>query len=231
MNLAVDGLIGRQVPPDELARLLGYPPGRVLSDEASTLATEALDWYGNNGQPRVVAVEHRLEAIRGDRLLLANGAMLQSVSLARHYTAAKVEGLVAVQITAGSEVDAEVGARWRRQRPDAGYFLDRLAAAVVEHLTRWTQVRLCHEQESEGMSVTSHYSPGYRGWDIDQQRVLYPLTTTGTTMVTLLDSGMLSPKHSMLAVYGLGPNAVTSASPCRSCDFTPCDFRRHAKAS
>ena len=230
MNFAVEGLIVRQVSSHELARLLGYPPGHSLSEEASALVTEALDWYAGNGRPRVVAAEHRLEAIRDDRVLL-DGITFQSGALADRFRKAEAASLVAVQITAGTEVDEEVSARWRRERPDAGYFLDRLAAAVVEHLTRWMQARLCLEKEAEGLSVTSHYSPGYRGWDIDQQSVLYPLTSTGPTTVMLLDSGMLFPKHSMLAVYGVGPNAVESTSPCRTCDFTPCDFRRYAHAS
>jgi hypothetical protein len=36
-------------------------------------------------------------------------------------------------ITAGSEVEDEVAKLWKAERVDEAYFLDRLAAAVVEH--------------------------------------------------------------------------------------------------
>ena len=46
--------------------------------------------------------------------------------------------------------------------------------------------------------------------------------------LTLLDSGMLTPKNSLLAVRGLTRQAVapTAADACRACDLSPCSFRR-----
>lgn len=108
-----------------------------------------------------------------------------------------------VAITAGAEVEAEIARRWQDDRVDEAYFLDRFAAAVVEHLARSVGV-----------------SPGLEGWDLEQHfelmRILGP-----EAPVELLHSGMLKPVHSVLA-------RITGESvTCPRCDFR-CDFRRTA---
>ncbi len=110
-------------------------------------------------------------------------------------------------ITAGSEVEEEVAKLWEADRVDEAYFLDRLAAAVVEHLAA---------------SLGSYRSPGHRGFPIEEQSKLYALVEPEE--IELLPSGMLKPKNSILATYGPG-NA--SGSPCPRCSFR-CSFRRKA---
>ena len=113
-----------------------------------------------------------------------------------------VRGSVAA-LTAGAEVEAEIARRWRDDRVDEAYFLDRLAAGIVEHLARSTAV-----------------SPGAGGWDVarhfELMNVLGP-----EAPVELLPSGMLKPVHSMVAVV------TGEFSTCSECDFL-CNFRRMA---
>ena len=110
-------------------------------------------------------------------------------------------------ITAGSDVEDEVARLWREERVDEAYFLDRLAAAVVEHLAA---------------SLGNGRSPGHRGFPIEAQEKLYALVEPEE--IELLPSGMLRPVHSLLAVYGLED---ASLSPCSRCDWR-CSFRRKA---
>jgi hypothetical protein len=110
-------------------------------------------------------------------------------------------------ITAGSEVEAEVARLWAAERVDEAYFLDRLAAAVVEHLA---------------LSLGHGRSPGHKGFPLEDQPKLYALVEPDG--IELLPSGMLRPVHSLLAVYG--PEDA-SLSPCSRCDFR-CRYRRKA---
>jgi hypothetical protein len=108
-----------------------------------------------------------------------------------------------VAITAGVEVEDEIGRRWRDQRVDEAYFLDRLATGVVEHLAR-----------SIGIS------PGPGGWDLERHPAL--IAELGTEApVELLPSGMLKPVHSMLALV------TGDSTTCVRCSFR-CEFRRTA---
>lgn len=110
-------------------------------------------------------------------------------------------------ITAGSEVEQEIAKLWATDRVDEAYFLDRLAAAVVEHLA---------------LSLGNGRSPGHRGFPIEEQPKLYALLAPSA--IELLPSGMLRPTHSLLAVYGAEDPSV---SPCSRCDFR-CSYRRKA---
>ncbi len=110
-------------------------------------------------------------------------------------------------ITAGREVEDEIANLWEADRVDEAYFLDRLAAAVVEHLAA---------------SLGNGRSPGHGGFGIEEQAKLHRLVAPEG--VELLPSGMLRPVHSLLAVYG--PEEASS-SPCSRCDWR-CSFRRKA---
>ena len=57
------------------------------------------------------------------------------------------------------------------------------------------------------MSVLPHYSPGYPEWDIAEQPRLFELLKLGAAKtpcaIEVLESGMLRPKKSLLAVFGV----------------------------
>jgi hypothetical protein len=110
-------------------------------------------------------------------------------------------------VTAGSEVEEQVMRLWAEERVDEAYFLDRLAAAVVEHLAA---------------SLGKPRSPGHRGFPLEVQfRLFAELAPPG---MKILPSGMLSPKNSLLAVYRADDGG---GSPCLDCDWR-CSFRRKA---
>jgi hypothetical protein len=99
-----------------------------------------------------------------------------------------------------------------------------------------TGARLCAWAESRQVAVLPHYSPGYAEWDIAQQpRLLELIKQTRKHalpwQVTTLDSGMLRPKKSLLAVFGVTKQIervkkLTSLVPCENCSFGACQYRR-----
>lgn len=109
--------------------------------------------------------------------------------------------------TAGVEVEREVARRWEEGRVDEAYFLDRLAASVVEAMA----------------SEHPHQSPGTGSVPLSEQRALYERLGSAAP-VEMLPSGMLRPVHSLLALL---TDASTGLTSCSSCDFR-CSFRRRA---
>jgi hypothetical protein len=110
------------------------------------------------------------------------------------------------------------------------------ASAVVERLATMAGARLCDWAEQRGMAVLPHLSPGYSEWDIaEQPRLLALLKQTRSeqfpSRVEVLDTGMLRPKKTLLAVFGLTSHKdrlerLTSLIPCERCSFGPCQYRR-----
>jgi hypothetical protein len=107
---------------------------------------------------------------------------------------------------------------------------------VVEHLATLTGARLCDWAEQHERSVLPHYSPGYPEWDVaEQPRLLELIKRTHhaplPSALDALDSGMLRPRKSLLAVFGLTHHRdrlrrLTDLVPCENCSFGPCQYRR-----
>jgi hypothetical protein len=146
--------------------------------------------------------------LEGDVLARAEGAIEWYRRHGKPNVCTRVVGdEIVAAITAGKEVENEIANLWEADRVDEAYFLDRLAAAVVEHFAA---------------SLGNGRSPGHRGFGIEEQSKLHALLEPEG--IELLPSGMLRPVHSLLAVYG---PEDSSLSPCARCDFR-CSFRRKA---
>jgi hypothetical protein len=176
----------------------------------------------------------RLDLVRADDsgVALANGAVFHGRAFSDRLSAGGAHAVVALALTAGTWVEAEAKRLWQAGRPDESYFLDRLGAAVAEQLLRWASVWACRTAEAEGETVLFHLSPGCGGWPFSEQPTLLGLVADGGSRsigpVTMLESGGLTPAHSLLAVLALTrlPAASTPADACRDCDLPGCAFRR-----
>lgn len=223
------------VSPEEYARLLGYPRGWVLEGRARELADWAREWYAKNGRPWIYARQAEDFALAGDSIHL-DGMPFTSKRLQNTLERAEAHSAILVAVGAGAEAEEEAHRRWADEKPDEYFFLEMFGSAVVEHLTTATGARLCDWAEQREMAVLPHYSPGYPEWDVaEQARLLKLIKQTRNeslpSPVDVLDSGMLRPKKTLLAVFGLTRHTerlrrLTSLVPCESCSFGPCQYRR-----
>jgi hypothetical protein len=219
----------------EYLRLLGYPPGTELQERALELATWAREWYSARGRPWVRAA--RIDEVATvDGGLTIGGRRFSPSRLCRLVADAGATSAVVAAVSAGVEAEAYAQALWEDGKPDEYFFLEVYASAVVEHLVMMTGARLCAAADAERLAVLPHDSPGYPGWDIGEQSSLLALIQTSGAAtrplaLDVLDSGMLRPKKSLLAVFGLSPHLerverLTTLVPCDSCALRNCAFRR-----
>jgi hypothetical protein len=225
------------VHTEEYVRLLGYPRGWVLEGRALELASWAREWYAQNGRPWVYARQAESFEI-ADKSIHVDGATFTSKRLQDTLQQADAHSVVLVAVGAGPEAEEESHRRWTDQKPDEYFFLEIFASAVVEHLATTTGARLCDWAEQHDMAVLPNYSPGYPEWDVaEQPRLLELLKRTRKepfpSTVEAFDSGMLRPKKTLLAVFGLTHHTdrlrrLTDLVPCENCSFGPCQYRRAA---
>jgi hypothetical protein len=86
------------------------------------------------------------------------------------------------------------------------------------------------------MAVLPHYSPGYPGWNIEDQVQLWDLIRRRSpkefaAAIHVFDTGMLFPKKSLLAIFGITRrlDRVRNRAhlvPCENCSLQPCQYRR-----
>lgn len=228
----VDSMPSVSVDPAEYNRLLGYPRGHVLDGRALELAEWARAWYAEHGRPWVYARE--AEDVHVDPgVVRVEDATFRSPRLERTLREAGAHGAMLVAVSAGPEIERRAHEAWLAERPDEYFFLEMFGSAVVEHLATTTGAKLCGWADAQAMAVLPHYSPGYPEWDISEQAGLLALMERDDLPGTIdvLESGMLRPKKSLLAVFGLTRHVervrpLSGLVPCENCSFTPCQFRR-----
>jgi hypothetical protein len=162
-----------------------------------------------------------------------DGVTFTSARLSRVLAQAGAHAAVLVAVSAGPEIERQAQQAWLEEKPDEYFFLEMFGSAVVEHLVTMTGARLCAWADGQGEAVLPHYSPGYPDWDIADQAALLSLVE-GEGLpgaLEVLDSGMLRPKKSLLAVFGITTHTervrrLTDLVPCHRCAYARCQFRR-----
>lgn len=221
----------------EYLRLLGYPRGHVMPERAQDLAQEARAWYADHGRPWFYLRRCRTERLAQETILLG-GTSFRGLGLAGEV--ADGAGAFVVAVSAGLEVDAHAQRLWHERRPDAYFFLETYASAVVEGLLRAVRQRLGLWVRGCGMALGAGVSPGFPGFDLGQQERLLGMIRAGARgglpgHLEALSTGMLRPKKSLLAVIGMAKgareragrgNCGGEAGLCERCSLTRCAYRR-----
>ena len=221
------------VPEEEVARLLGYPPGRELAGDARALADAARAWSAEHARPRILAelldVTGLDAATTQWRSPHGSGAF-RSADLARRLADARAHGLFAVAVTAGPELERELERLGGTGDQVEAAFLDRFAAALVEWLVHAAGLELERVAAAEGASLLPPRSPGREDWQLEDQSRLLGAFDAELPDLRLLSSGMLVPRNSLLTVFGLTrhvvPHGAGGSVPCADCSWSPCAFRR-----
>lgn len=218
----------------EYRRVLGYPKDHPLTGRALELAQWAEGWYAAHGRPwwyarqAPVALEEgqvRIESVRFD-----SSRLYQSLEQAGAASA------MLVAVGAGGECEREARRLWDEGKPDEYFFLEVYGSAVVEALVVAASFRLCEWADAHRLAILPHYSPGYPDWNIAEQGSLRDLIGLERRpelpeTVRVLESGMLQPKKSLLAVFGVTQHVdrvqrLTSLVPCANCSLERCQYRR-----
>lgn len=222
------------VAEDEYRRLLGFPRGAEPGDRAQELSAQSRAWYQAHGRPWFYAGPPGAVTLAGGTVRMGD-AVFKSGELHARFAEAEVRQAVVVAVSAGEDCEVEARRRWEQEKPDEYFFLEIFGSAVAEQLVTAAGAGLCAWAEQGGLAVLPHYSPGYTGWDVADQVQLYELLGSvpgrlpGSLSVNA--SGMLRPKKSLLALFGLTSriDLVGQRSqlvPCTGCGYDRCQFRR-----
>jgi len=223
------------VQESEYQRLLGFPKNHSMTGRARELADAARQWYAKNGRPWFYARQmNALELTDGK--LRVGGTEFSSRQLHDQFAEAQAHSVVLVAVSAGRECEEHAQELWRESKPDEYFFMEMFGSAVVEHLVTVAGGRICSWADHSGAAALPHYSPGYSGWDISDQIKLWHLIRQNGTRrfdgkLDVLETGMLRPKKSLLAVIGLTRHLEKARSlakliPCKNCSLPNCQYRR-----
>ena len=219
----------------EYRRLLGYPVDAEMHERAVELSAWARSWYSAHGRPWVASRVIDQVTLTGSGVEIA-GIPFSGARLERLLREANADRVAVVAVSAGPEAEAYAQRLWDEGKPDEYFFLEVYGSAVVEHLVMTAGAQLCAWADTQQLAVLPHDSPGYPDWDISEQapllRVLEHARCADSPLpLHVLESGMLRPKKSLLAVFGVSRHVerierLTGLVPCEGCAYERCQFRR-----
>jgi len=223
------------VQESEYKRLLGFPGDHVLEGRARELADWAREWYATHGRPWIYSrAGNGLEL--ADERLKVGGTEFSSKQLHDLFATAQAHRVVLVAVSAGKECEEHARELWQENKPDEYFFMEMYGSAVVENLITLANGRICGWADGQGMVALPHYSPGYSGWDVSDQVKLWELIRPRNSdalpgELQVMDTGMLRPKKSMLAVIGITADVERARQfaklvPCENCSLPACQYRR-----
>lgn len=106
--------------------------------------------------------------------------------------------------TAGMEYEHYL--RRLRQRGDVlrEYIADALGSVIAERCTDMMEQHLQASIDKLGWHRTNRFSPGYCGWHVSEQQLLFPLFGGRTCGVTLTADSLMVPVKTVSGIIGLG---------------------------
>ncbi len=215
------------IDPDEVLRFQGYKRGidvpgpdvRALFEEAHALGLPLM-------APRAVVRWSSVCEASDDRLTLTGGPALTIPGIARTWGAVtEVAGAV---VTIGGALGARVAALWEARELPLAAMLDSVGSGAVESLAEHVNDLLCQQGIARGVRVTNRISPGYGGWDVSEQPLLFHFVGGAPIDVELNDACFMTPEKTITLLVGAGPDARVDHyfTQCARCWMAGCAYRR-----
>ena len=110
-----------------------------------------------------------------------------------------------------------------------GLLVDTVASSAVENATDLLHDQVQMKMRELGQSVTNRFSPGYCGWSVAEQRLLFSLLPKGFCGVTLTETSLMVPIKSVSGIIGIGAKVKRKEYPCRRCKREDCMYRTSYK--
>ncbi len=106
------------------------------------------------------------------------------------------------------------------------FIADALGSVMAERCADQMERELQLSIDKLGWQHTNRFSPGYCGWHVSQQQLLFPLFRGHTCGVHLNDSSLMVPIKSVSGIIGLGTAVRYLDYSCGLCDYQQCYKRR-----
>ncbi len=112
-----------------------------------------------------------------------------------------------------------------------GYIADLIGSMLTEATAQYVHDSIKNSCTMAGLKITNRYSPGYCGWEVDEQQKLFGLFPEGCCGITLSESSLMSPIKSISAMVGAGEQVTYRDYTCEICSMKNCTFRKTRASS
>ncbi|MBR6407716.1 MAG: methionine synthase [Clostridia bacterium] len=211
----------------ETLRYLGHD-GQDISGDLDCSISKCIGMIGRTARPRCVYDVFDV-CQRDNGVLLGGSLLLRSLDVKRLLRDCKKAVLFAA--TLGGAIDNEIRLA-QELDPAKAVILNAAAAALIEQQCDSIEAKL--KKQLNAQSITRRFSCGYGDLPLEKQpELLRALDAQRKIGLSVSDGGIMLPKKSVTAIFGICDGADLSGSDadlckikCTQCQKTDCVFRR-----
>lgn len=218
------------ISPEDVYAQMGYPVANDKSPEAA----------GDYKSPQAVigaAVTREVEAVIGDvrqwlraRFVYITRSDIPSGFHLGNIIARQLRGSEAYALfiaTAGAEFENYLRRLKREGDEVRVYIADALGSVIAERCADALECQLQASIDKLSWHHTNRFSPGYCGWGVEEQQVLFPLFVTHTCGVSLTEGSLMVPVKSVSGIIGMGAEVTRKDYVCSLCNYDKCFKQKH----
>lgn len=127
--------------------------------------------------------------------------------------------------TAGATISMRAKELMARGDVMEGYVVDVIGSMVVEQAMDKINEQLKVTMDSQGLSCTNRYSPGYCEWNVAEQSKLFSFFPDNFCGISLTESCLMLPVKSLSGFVGIGRNVQFHHYVCTACGSVNCIYR------
>lgn len=185
-----------------------------LKKEAITLCNPKFGFRTING-----------EIVSKTSILLGNDNYFHPGGIITH--SLKNSDLFAILLASvGQEMDRWITVKREGNDIMEAFIADALGSTIVEAIVACGMNYLGKAMFQNNLKISNSYSPGYCGWDVAEQQLLFSLLPPAFCGVTLTKSSLMLPIKSVSALVGIGVNIEKKPYGCPICRKKDCFKRR-----
>lgn len=196
---------GVRVAVEPLLRTQGYKDFSRIRPEIMKMAETMASRAEDIAAPYVVYRQANIISCEPRRLVLEPGVEFKGENFDRALTDCQIA--VPFVLTLGEGLDAEVVSLLQADEILNALFLEIAGWICIEQATRSFTKHLQADAGKTDCRLSRRLGPGYKGWDLQQQKPFFELFAGADVPVRLMESCIMLPKKSRSGLYGYLANS------------------------
>jgi len=131
-------------------------------------------------------------------------------------------------VTIGDFLEKKVAELFSQGEYPRALSLDAVGTVAVEDFSREVRKLSRQEVKEQGFKTSRHFSPGYGGWEVSQQEIIFKSIPADNIGVRLTKGYMMLPQKSLSWVIGAGKEMIIFSKEdnnCGNCQFKCCNYK------
>jgi hypothetical protein len=131
-------------------------------------------------------------------------------------------------VTIGDFLEKKVSELFSQGEYPRALALDAVGTVAVEDFSREVRKLSRQEVKEQGFKTSRHFSPGYGGWEVSQQDIIFKSIPADNIGVVLTKGYMMLPQKSLSWAIGVGKEIIAPSEEdnnCGNCQSKCCNYK------